>query len=109
MKDTIRILLVEDDPSDQKLICTALKNGLEHVHIESTDKRPIVQEALNAKRVDIVLTDYELLGFTGLDVIEDVKKSNYDIPIIVLTGEDNEQIAIDIKDIKHFMRKLSQK
>ena len=96
MSDAIRILLIEDDSSDQKLIRTALENGLEHVQIEVVDKRHLIQDALNADRVDIVLSDYELKGFTGLDVVSDVKNINNDIPIIILTGEDNDQVAIEI-------------
>ena len=61
MSVAIRILLIEDDPSDQKLIRTALENGLEHVQIEVVDKRHLIQDALNADRVDIVLSDYELI------------------------------------------------
>ncbi len=96
MTDTIRILLIEDDPSDQQLIRSALQNGLEHVHVEIIDKRPNILATLKSEPVDIVISDYELKGYTAIEVIDDVRSFDRNLPIMILTGEDNEKIAVEI-------------
>ncbi len=45
---------------------------------------------------DLVLLDYRLPDINGLNLIAEIKALNLDLPIIVLTGQGDEEIAVEI-------------
>ena len=114
MQKTIRILLVDDDPTDRALVTRTLTKGLDDVIIEEADCREHLTTVLNAGVPDVVITDYLLRGLTGLEVIELVRGQSLDTPIVMLTGTGTEEIAIEamkrgvadyvIKSLTHIKR-----
>ena len=114
MQETIRILLVDDDPTDRALVTRTLTKGLDDVIIEEADCREHLTTVLNAGVPDVVITDYLLRGLTGLEVIELVRGQSLDTPIVMLTGTGTEEIAIEamkrgvadyvIKSLTHIKR-----
>jgi LmbE family N-acetylglucosaminyl deacetylase len=79
-----RILMVEDDPDHAFFVLEVLqrRGGFEVVHV--TDPT----EALRRAREpwDLVLTDVELPGMTGLELLESVRQVAPDLPVAVLTA-----------------------
>ncbi len=78
------ILYVDDEPAVGML--------LGH-HIEQAGHHAVgaksVQEALQALArggVDLVISDHQMPGLTGLDLLEFMKQEGHDIPLIMLTG-----------------------
>ncbi|MDD1729741.1 MAG: methyl-accepting chemotaxis protein, partial [Methanospirillum sp.] len=55
-----------------------------------------VREALDTKEWDVVLCDYALPGFNGLDVLQEFTKRSLDIPFIVISGEIGEDTAVSL-------------
>lgn len=96
MISKIRILLIEDDPSDQDIITATLNKGLENVHIVIVDSRKNLKIALKKEKIDLIITDYQLKGFTGVDVLDEVKANNKIIPTIMLTGDLNSDRALEV-------------
>ncbi len=95
MKDQIRILLVEDEPSTRDLIRLTLKKAIKDIFIHDVDTRTHFHEALETRSYDLILTDYQLGTFTGLDIIDDVRERDLNIPIIMVTGTGTEEIAVE--------------
>ncbi|MEG3436092.1 response regulator [Pannus brasiliensis CCIBt3594] len=91
-----RILLVDDSPEDREVSRRFLSKG-------SPDKYRIVEagsieDGLRAYReeaIDLILLDYRLPDGTGLDFIEE-SEGEIDCPIVVLTGQGNEKIAVEM-------------
>ena len=55
-----------------------------------------VQNVLAAeKRVDCLFLDYHLGAQTGLDVLADIRGAGNDVPVITLTGQGNEAVAVE--------------
>jgi PAS domain S-box-containing protein len=91
----IRILILEDVPSDAKLIKSELEKA--DFYFESQlvgDKKSFI-EMLEDYQPDLVLSDYSLPQFTGLEAIELVQLKTPKTPIIIVTGSTNEETAVN--------------
>jgi len=95
MLKSLRILLVEDSEDDALLLLRTLKrSGYEpSAHrVQTADELAI---ALLEPGWDIILCDYHMPGFSGLDAIELLKMMALDIPLIVVSGAIGEETALD--------------
>lgn len=86
------ILLIDDDPEFTRLILTALS-------AETFDIRPaatltLALALLKSFGPDVILADLNLPDSSGFDTFLQVKKHAPGIPIVVLTGLDDDQVAI---------------
>jgi serine phosphatase RsbU (regulator of sigma subunit) len=92
----IEILIIEDSDDDAQLLRRLLKkNGLlfESVCIQKWDNLLTVFEM---KNWDLVLSDFTLPGFNGMDALKYIRKINQDIPFIILSGNIGEEIAVEV-------------
>ncbi len=92
-KDMIKVLLVEDDAID-KLIVEKILRGCSRPIEFATDSAGSLSEAiesLNIGEYDVVLLDLMLPDSKGLETIRRIKEINSHVPIVVLTGFDDEQ------------------
>src|ERR1700723_935270 len=83
---TLRLLIAEDDPADLALTLRALKTSGLDLHIETVATRVAFAEALTSGKVDMVLSDYRMCDWTGIDALTEVIKFDADIPVILITG-----------------------
>jgi len=98
------ILLVEDDPGDQKLVKSSLKNQriANELHIVSSG-----EEALDflyrrgkyreAPHPDLILLDLNMPGMGGKEFLRRIKEDEHlkTNPVVILTTSDSEQDIID--------------
>lgn len=98
MIDTpLQILIVEDLVSDAFLIQKQINKFCSNVDISISDKELSLSVALKQFVPDIVISDFNLEGFTGFDVIKLVKSYNKEIPVIIITGNlNNEEKAAQL-------------
>jgi diguanylate cyclase (GGDEF)-like protein len=91
----VTILLVEDNPSDVVLLREALAEIADVqftlVHCSTLAK---AVEALSAKTPDVILLDLGLPDTSGLDAVARIRGIDPHPPLIVLTGTDDELLAI---------------
>lgn len=91
----IRILLVEDLSSDIELTERALKKedvSYELIHVDTEEK---FRKALDEFIPDIVISDYALPGFDGMQVIKITMDKDPSLPVIIVTGSMNEETAVE--------------
>lgn len=89
----IRLLLVEDQPDDAFLLLRKLGQAgysLRHRCVTSAQE---LRRVLAEQEFDLVLSDYCLPGFTGLEALEILKESGQDIPFILVSGAVPEEAA----------------
>jgi diguanylate cyclase (GGDEF)-like protein len=91
----VRVLLVEDNPGDARLIREALREtkGVDF-SLEVADTLAAGLERVAASDADIVLLDLSLPDAFGLDTY---RRAHFDaphVPIIVLTGNEDEALAV---------------
>jgi two-component system cell cycle response regulator len=89
----IKILLCDDDPADCELMRTYLRQitDKEIVLLEAGYTKEI-QDALDKRRIDLVLMDSEMPGKSGMEWLAEVSKRQL-APLVMLTGSGTEEIA----------------
>lgn len=86
------ILLVEDDRAHAQLISRALKGlALNVNHVSGVNE---AVEYLSDNKVDLILTDLNLVSSSGFDLLNILKESQSNIPVIVLTSSSNLEDAV---------------
>ena len=79
-----KLLIVDDEESVLKLLKIALSDYDFSVEFAHDGKEAI--EKINITDFDLVLTDFNMPGASGLEVTEVAKKKNPDTQVIILTG-----------------------
>lgn len=91
----MRVLLLEDNPADARLIEAALSEagdaGMELVHV--TRLAPAL-ERLEAGDVDLLLLDLSVPDSHGFETFTKARASAGEVPIVVLSGTDDEDLAV---------------
>lgn len=96
MDDVLKILIVDDDEVDRMAVRRALKRaGLETEAIEAADCATALA-TLQKQGFDCVFLDFRLPDKDGLTLVREIRQAGIKIPIVVLTGQGDEQIAVDL-------------
>lgn len=92
----VKVLLVEDNPGDARLIREFLfEANRASFEIKVAQKLSDGLEALSASTFDVVLLDLSLPDSTGLETLIMTHANAPQVPIIVLTGLDNDMLAVE--------------
>jgi signal transduction histidine kinase len=91
-----RALLVEDNPGDARLIEEMLRESSdgEFALVPAADLASALSR-LGTDELDLVLLDLSLPDSQGTDTVAAVRRSSRDLPIVVLTGLEDEETAYD--------------
>ncbi len=89
----LRILIIEDNPADDKLLRHELNRDFDFEAITVETEQDII-EKLYSFRPDLILSDYSLPGFSGMRVLEIRNEKSPLTPFIIVTGSINEEVAV---------------
>jgi PAS domain S-box-containing protein len=93
MKEPLRVLIAEDNPDDAELLLRALRKAGFAPEWQRVDTEVGFIGALHAG-LDLVLSDYEMPQFTGLQALGLLKERHPDIPFIIISGTIGEDTAV---------------
>jgi two-component system, cell cycle sensor histidine kinase and response regulator CckA len=94
MEALLHILHLEDNPKDAELVKEMLAgNGLS-CEITRVETREAFTAAVERERYDLILADYSLPGFTGLDALKLAVAIRPDIPFVFVSGTMGEEFAV---------------
>lgn len=92
---TIKVLLVEDNPGDVFLIKELLYEvNTTRVNLENVEQLSEAFQLLANQSFDVMLLDLSLPDSQGLETFVKANRQAKTIPIIVLTGTDDENLAL---------------
>ena len=91
----LRLLIVEDTPADAELAVATLKRSGYALSFDVVDSREEFQKRLQQTDYDLILSDHNLVTWTGTDALEILQKSGKDIPLVVLTATLGDEAAVD--------------
>ncbi|MCP5107316.1 MAG: response regulator [bacterium] len=89
-KDSIPILVVDDEPVIQKFITKLLTD--EGYDVEVAPDGADALMTIGGKRFDVILLDVNMPTLDGFAVMEIMKKKNISTPVIVLSGDNEEEL-----------------
>jgi two-component system cell cycle sensor histidine kinase/response regulator CckA len=91
----LQLLFVGDDSDDPNLCVSGLtKSGLDFEAV-TTLTREDFERTLRQKPFDIVVANYRMQGWTGLDALAIVNEVCPHVPVILLSGTLGEELAVD--------------
>ncbi|HPA17689.1 MAG TPA: response regulator [Verrucomicrobiae bacterium] len=95
MAKLLRILMVDDSPSDVGLIARHIERAGYDVRYERADRAETLKSALARQTWDVVLCDYTMPGFSGADAMDIVRSCGHDMPLIFVSGTMGEDVAVE--------------
>ena len=91
----MRILLVEDNADHRELMCRALtKYDRTWQVVGVTSGEEALRHLTGGETYNLVLLDYRLPERDGLEVLEEIRRSEAPLPVVVVTGRGDEQVAV---------------
>jgi len=91
----LRVLIVEDSPTDAVLVERELRRGGYDVTSERVETADAMRDALNRAPWDIILSDYSLPSFNAPAALEVLQASKLDLPFIIISGTIGEEVAVE--------------
>ncbi|MFC6873966.1 hybrid sensor histidine kinase/response regulator [Halobellus marinus] len=95
MAESIRVLHVDDDSSIGELTATLLEREDERIEVQTAASTDEGLAIAAEQSIDCIVSDYEMLGRSGLDFLEAVREDQPDLPFILYTGKGSEEVASD--------------
>jgi two-component system, cell cycle sensor histidine kinase and response regulator CckA len=92
---SLRVLLIEDSEADADLIVHTIIRTYPSAHFDWAVSRKQFTELLAANEYDIVLADYRLPDWTGMEALRELRHLGRDIPLILITGELGDERAVE--------------
>ena len=92
-RTSLRVLHLEDSELDHELEMAHLRRGGVQVETLRVDAEPAFRAALEASW-DVVLSDFNVPGFSGLAALDIVKALEHPLPFILISGEIGEDVAV---------------
>jgi len=89
-----KILLVDDSPVDLALFTELLGQEPDFV-VHSCSDGESALEAMSAETPDVVLTDMQMPGMDGVELVTQARKQYPRLPVILITGHGSESLATD--------------
>jgi signal transduction histidine kinase len=91
----LRVLLVEDNPSDVELVLLTLRKDGFDVSGDVAQTAEEFTSRIQSTSYDVILADYNLPQWKGMEAVEILRRANLDVPVIVVTGYLGEEKAVE--------------
>lgn len=115
MTEAVRILLVEDLPTDAELAEREIQKTLQACIFHRVETRDDYLAALAEFQPDLIISDYRMPRFDGLSALKLALEHAPSTPVIILTGAINEDTAVECMKagatdyvIKEHIKRLGQ-
>lgn len=96
MGKALRLLIIEDVEDHALLIVRELQKGGFDPDFERVDTLQEVQSAFENRSWDAVISDFNLPGFDGLDVLRVMHEKGVDLPFLLVSGAIGEEKAAEV-------------
>ena len=90
------VLAIQDNPQEMALLRDALSNFTKvPILVEHADRLSVALSCLAVRRFDAILLDLNLSDSQGLDTLARVQARASEVPVVIMTGLDDEPLAIE--------------
>ena len=91
----LRLLLVEDNAADAELATAELRRGGFEVLSDLVQSKEDLAACLERKAYDVVLADYNLPHFRGMEALDIIRAKGLNTPLILVSGALNSITAVE--------------
>jgi len=102
------VLLVDDDPTILSMLARALES--ETIHVTSVSTGAAALSLLGTERFDLVVSDIQMPGVSGLKLLRAVREYDLDLPIVLMTGQPNlsgAAMAVEYGALQYLIKPVS--
>jgi PAS domain S-box-containing protein len=92
----LRVLILEDDPRDVELCIQEMNKAGFELQVDAVDTEEDFTKKLQSQIYDLILSDFRIPTWSGVEAFHLLKKSGRDIPFILVTGTLGEEAAVDL-------------
>ena len=90
----LRVLMVEDNPADAELCLRELRKGGYNPVVDMVEAAPEFSARLATGEYDVVISDFTLPAWNGMEAFEALQRSGRRLPFILVTGAMREEEAM---------------
>jgi PAS domain S-box-containing protein len=94
-REGVRVLHVDDEPEFTELTAAFLERDDDRFTVDTATGAGEALEMLNDRPPDCIVSDYNMPGMDGLELLEAVREEYADLPFVLFTGEGSEEVASD--------------
>lgn len=95
MSRELKVLIIDDSEDDRELCTRALKKAFgSDIGLVELSTGESTLEVIRKEAPNCILLDYSLPGRNGLEVLKKVRTKYKNLPVIILTGQGNETVAV---------------
>jgi len=91
----LRVLIIDDSQDDTFMLLRALTHGGFDPTWQRVDTQAALVDVLKEKDWDIILSDFSMPHFNGLEALRVIRTGNYEGPVILVSGAIGEEIAVE--------------
>ncbi len=95
MGHPIRVLCVDDDPSLAELVATYLQEDYDDITAVPETDPHVALDRVRSETFDCIVSDYQMPGMNGLELLDQARDLRPEIPFILFTGQGSETVASD--------------
>src|SRR5437899_11195146 len=92
-KTPLRVLIIEDSEFDARILVNTLRQGGYQTVFQRVDTAEALRGALADQPWDIILSDYNMPGFSAPEALQIAQASGLDLPFIIISGGIGEDVA----------------
>jgi PAS domain S-box-containing protein len=94
MEQSLKIIFAEDNEADAELVLRQLRREGFKIDATIVDTEEAYLAGIHAG-LDLIISDYDMGGFSGLHALELLKKRGLDVPFILVSGTVGEELAVE--------------
>lgn len=98
----LTVLYVEDDDSVRNELTKLLSNFFNKIYTACDGKEGLALYSEKSDEIDIIIADINMPNLTGIEMLEEIRKSNKSIPVIFTTAYSDTKFLVDSIKLKVF-------
>lgn len=91
----IRVLLVDDDRVDREICEYYLKKLGDDLEITTCGDSLLALEKVNNENFDCIISDVQMPGMNGLELLSKIRENSDSTPFIILSGQNDKEVAVE--------------
>jgi len=93
--EPLRLLIADDDPDDLELCLRSLESSGIEFQAETVSTKEEFEKRLKERPFDVVLSDYRMKSWTGMDALAMAREIHPEIPLILLSGTLGDEMSVE--------------